>query len=726
MGSYVPRPTIDGALAGFIRRGAGVFTLEGPSGAGKSAALVQALIEEIDQRPPRGRPFVRLVQLYGDEPPSLFARRLVQEASHLHLISYPQPERLRTLLEAMNLAVPGLGKLLSALVPEDLRPMHQAARDVLAALGQKAIDIEGSGPFVLAVDLLGGTVSQPMRDFFARLQDTLPASVVVLVAQPSGAQGLCHVRPECQRLLGPLSAEEAWALLRDRLPPSGPERERKRAELEAALVRGALLPGDVVQLAEARPGVKVGQSMAASFQQRFEDAVAEGGAAALAAADLCAWVAVAARPDAPLTAEVATRHLGLGAYQTSSGALTLWSLRRHELVQALCTTALGRLGSAPAPGDAAGAADLADAAGGPSLTEALTQGWPLLSRHAQARAGVLAALRRQGVLGIYLRRHLEDLRATLRAGLAAADGAERAAALQSGVQALRLLLALAAEGSAAGAEHRAGQGAAATLGQAVLLLGELEAPLWHAGWHRTFAELYDALRPGLVALGLDPREAAPTLWFRRARARVQAVDFAGGAGAELAPIELPLAEQELSALLVLSEEGVLRARLALGLPKSGDEAHRLVEELPLKARQARGYARILQLLLSPVDGADEVVWRAALDDILVALAHFASPSERLAQTLTILGDAYSAAAQRGQGSADELAVLHYHRAVSVARALSEPPLFALGVIYRSLGAHHARCQRPGDAARANAQARRYLLRSPDAAMGSLLAGLLPG
>jgi len=119
----------------------------------------------------------------------------------------------------------------------------------------------------------------------------------------------------------------------------------------------------------------------------------------------------------------------------------------------------------------------------------------------------------------------------------------------------------------------------------------------------------------------------------------------------------------------------------------------------------------------------ESLRQLALDDILLALSHFAAThqSEDIAQTLTILADWYSA---RTDADADRLACSHYEQAVQTARQLTDEPAFTLGIIYRCQGNHHRRRGRGEAAAQAYTEAKRWLLRSPDARMGTLLAGLL--
>lgn len=688
---YVTRPTIDGAIARLIESGSGAYALVGPPGAGKSAALLHGLSAEARRRGRRGGGHVRLVQLWGDEPPSLFARRLVREAAHLHLASYPRPEDLRVLLEAMCEAVPGLspaGKLLGTLVPDDLRPLHEVALQALADVGDKAI--QAGGPLVLGVDLMGGAPGPGMRDFFARLAALLPPTVVLLVAQPEGEGGLLQVPAAHRVAVGPLTLEEARAYLRHLLGPVNMD-----ADGEALLESGALslLPGDLALLSRqalvlGRGGLRAAaevlhQDVAARYQALFEAAAALPDEEARAAVDLCAWVALSARPDQPLSAEDALRRLS--AAGLIRGPADLYRLRRAEVVDALCVTPV----SVTAGEAAAAAGD-----------------WPLSPRHAQAREGVLRWLSGRGLLDLYRRRYRDELLQALRE-------APGPGGLQGGVRALLLLL------------EEAGGGARGALGQAVGLLGEMEVLLWRAGWHRTFADLYDALCARLVQAGISARDAAPALWFRRARARVQGVDWSGSGLCD----ELPRAIEDLTALCALSEVAVLQAQVGLGLLPDGQQVAQACRYLPMKARQGRGYARVLALLRESTDGGppDEAARAQALDDILMALGHFswagsgaARDAENLSQTLTILADWYSAGGEAG----DEAALFHYRRAVAVAEAAAPPPAFCLGVVHRSMGLHHRRRGRAAEAALALAEARRYLLSSRDAAMGTLLAGLL--
>lgn len=683
MNSYVRRPAIDEAIALRLQRGSGVFTLEGPAGAGKSATLLHALEAEAERRRDG---YVRLVQLFGDEPPSLLARRLLREATHLHLVSYPQPQKLAALVEGMGQSVPGLsgaGKLLTALVPDDLRPLHQVARAALADAGTRAL--AQGGPLLIGVDLLGGRPAAATRDFFALLVESLPPSVVLLVAQPGGPDSLVTVPERDRVLFGPWSEAEARAYLKDLLGDAGPEPEIFRW-VEAGAV--SLLPGDLVQLVDLGRYLPAGRwqevrelharGVVARYQALYESRAERPGNEARAA-ELCAWVAVAARAERPLTAAQARRLLGPGPDGEEEQPTGLWRLRRSALVQSLCATAI--------------------APGGPSLDIDidLDSGWPLVPRHEQARCAVQAALQRHGVLGLYRRRFIMELRDELRRDPGAAG-------LLAGVQAVPALLDAAAEEPAA-------------LGEAVELMEELELPLWRAGWHHTFAELYDVLLPPLSAAAVAPRDVAPLLWFRRARARVQAVDWAAS-GQPLAD-ELAAALRDLGALLPLSAAEVLQARRAVGARVDVEQVEAWCRHLPAKARQARGYARLLLPL-----GAREA--RLALDDILRALSHFAAlgPGEDLAQTLTILGDFYSRAPAADPESADAEALYHYERAIATAQGLRSPPAFSLGVIYRSLGRHHERRGRAAEAAQAYGQARRFLLGGTRSGMGSLLAGLL--
>ena len=69
-------------------------------------------------------------------------------------------------------------------------------------------------------------------------------------------------------------------------------------------------------------------------------------------------------------------------------------------------------------------------------------------------------------------------------------------------------------------------------------------------------------------------------------------------------------------------------------------------------------------------------------------------------------------------------VLRPSPAAPVAEAITPRPAFSLGIIHRSWGNHHRRRGRADAAAQKYADARRCLLLSPDARMGTLLAGLL--
>lgn len=777
--SYLPRTAVDRALSEHLQRGTGVIGLEGPPGAGKSAALLHALWTERERRGKAGRGYVRLLQLWGDEPPSLFARRMVREVGFLHLVAYPQPERLGKLVADMAQAIPGLasaGKLLAALVPDDMRPLPVVAAQALAEAGGRAVDYGGEqgGPLVLGVDLLGGEVSAPVREFFTRLCEQLPPTVVMVLAQPGGQQCLAPVAPAQRVAIGAFSIEEARAYLEPALGTLD-------AESLAVLTSGrlSLLPGDLAQvvnlyhyLGAARLRGESGlravsayleRDQAARYQLMLENALGQPGAVDVRALELCAWVAVTARSQQPLSLERFLARVGMPPVRPSEAAL----LRQAPLVRALCATAAtvsagtpGRQADTPSPAGAANANASTNTntntgpgtANRPSAPEllavpvAVDSGWPLLPSSAAAREGVLSALLRNGLLDVYQRRFLDELLATLRGPLGR-DG------LTAGVQALSLLVERAARDKAA-------------LGQAVVLLGEMETPLWRAGWHRAFAELYDALLPHLWRAGVAPRDVAPQLWFRRARTRIQGADWAaqGGpvvAGSPLSQVlreDLPLALEELTELLELDEAKVVQARARLQLGVDGREVASWCQHLPFKARQARGYARVLRLLHTIVpaaggssltltgsplsEGREGALRQAALDDILLALGHFAAAAggasgrrsgqlENLAQTLAILGDFYSA---REGGESDRLALQHYDQALTVATEAGEAGTpgeqptsaasFCLGMIHRARGNHHRRRDRPADAAAAYAEARRSLLRSPDARMGTLLAGLL--
>lgn len=751
--SYVQRPALDRLIAERLSSGAGVYALEGPSGAGKSAALLHGLLSERERRGKAGRGHVRLLQLWGDEPPSLFARRLVREVGFLHLIAYPQPQQLAKLVADMAQAVPGLGsagKLLGALVPDDLRPLHLVAAQALGEAGSRAIESGGGsgGPLVIGIDLLGGEVSAPVREFFTRLSEQLPPTVILLFAQPGGPQSLLPVPAAARIHVGPFSAEEAQVFLSERL---GPLDADSLVQLETQL---SLLPGDLVQIAnlypflgkDPRAGLTavagfLSRDIAGRYQQMYESVLAQPGIDSRAL-ELCSLVAVTSRPQQPLTLEQAQSRM-LGAPPPRPTELA--QLRQSPLVRALCAAvapvgnpvplaeealsggtpseslhasahAAAHASGVPVATSDSGSGSIAVSPGG-KLVLAPDVGWPLLAANAQAREGVLLALRRNGLLDIYQKRWLDELLGTLRTG-PSREG------LLAGVQALSLLT------------ERAFRDAQA-LGQAVAVLGELETLFWRAGWHRTFAELYDALLPHLWRAGVTPRDVAPKLFFRRARVRVQGVDWAGQPSPSRGPDkgydapglreELPLAIEELTELLDLGESHVVQARVRIGLPTDGAEVSDWCRHLPWKARQARGYTRVLRLLLggavaTPVE-RQESIFRLALDDILAALSHFVAEGQKedCAQTLTILADAYST---RDGLEADRFALLHYEKAIALAGTLGPVAAFTLGIIYRSLGNHHRRHDRGELAAEAYAEARRHLLRSPDARMGTLLAGLL--
>lgn len=733
---YVPRPGLDAAVARCLERGTGAYTIEGPAGAGKSAALLHGLASERERRGKAGRGFIRILQLWGDEAPSLFAGRLVREVGLLNFVPYPQPEKLAHLAADMAQQLPYLshaGKLLAALLPDDMRPLPTIAAQALSESGTRAL--QSGGPLCIGVDLQGGEVSAPVRDFFTRLCDQLPPTVVLLLAHPGGQNSLVQVRPENRLPAGPFTVAEAATYLEERLG-------RLDAASRALLGSGrlSLLPGDLSQIVnlyaflgrDPQAGLSavagyLERDIASRYQMMFESYLTREGSDARLL-ELCALVAVTTRPQQPLTVDSALRRLAgdpeLREADTSIRPIELSLLRQSPLVRALCATTAPlpapRLRQALSPDDESGGqhlSQISDTLAGDHV------GWPLLPANAQARDGVCAALARHGLLDVYERRWLHELLATLR-------GEQGPRALHAGMTAMSLLM------------ERAGRDRAA-LGQALSLLGELETPLWHAGWHRAFAELYDALLPLLRQVVAEPRDVAPKLWFRRARARVQSVDWSrppSGMDAAatdpgitwLAEEELPAALAELSALLSLSEPEIIAARVRLGLPVDGPEVSAWCLHLPHKARQARGYARVLGLLSqsSAAGGeaaprtVDALAWQAAVDDILLALAHFVAhqDSENIAQSLTILADAYSA---RGDADADSAALDFYEQAGRLVAGLPSPPSFAQGVIARSLGNHHLRHGRSLPAAEAYAQARRFLLRSPEARMGTLLARLLP-
>ena len=729
---YIERPAVDGAVAQLLARGTGAYALEGPSGAGKSAALLHALFQERERRGKGGRGYVRLLQIWGDEPPSLFVRRMVREVGFLHLVAYPEPERLLKLISDMAQAIPGLGsagKLLGALLPDDLRPLHLVASQALAEAGQRALN--AGGPLVLGVDLLGGDVSAPVREFFTRLCELLEPTVTLLIAQPGGQASLVPL-PTSQRIaVGPLSPEEAEAYLVRALEIGGPLDAASQSLLRSGTI--SLLPGDLAQIIGAFPLLghdpKAGLSgvaehlkrdVAARYQALFDAALQTPTDARVL--ELCALVAATSRPLEPLTVELARSRMTGGALLRP---IELAQLRQNPLVRALCATVAAVHPSAAA-GESGGVRSAPTASGSGAVpvsrpaVVSLDVGWPLLPSSTQAQAGVIQALTRHGLLDAYQDRWLAELLQTVKQGPGRPG-------LLAGVAALSLVIERAAR------EPQA-------LGQAVPLLAELETLLWRAGWHRAFAELYDALLPHLWRAGVTPRDVAPKLWFRRARARVQGVDWAGQTslaeqgetgGTPTSPAllsvlreELPLAIEELTELCELSEVAVVQARTRLGLPLDGEELASWCRHLPYKARQARGYARVLRLLLAgPTETRGEASRQAALDDVLAALAHFAAVghSEDIAQTLTILGDCYSA---RPDAEADRLALHHYAQAVAVAEAMTPRPAFSLGIIHRACGNHHRRRGRPEAAAQKYAEARRSLLLSPDARMGTLLAGLL--
>jgi hypothetical protein len=680
--AYIVRPAIDRAIATHLSTGTGVYVLEGPGGAGKSAALLHGLGKERERRGKGGRGHVRILQLWGDEPPSLFAQRLLREVGILNLVAYPQPEQLARLAAEMAESIPGLShavKILEHILPDDMRPLPLVALKALTAAGERSM-AEGD-PLVIGVDLLGGIVSAPVRDFFSRLCELLPPTVVMLFAQPGGHDHLISVPPPQRISVGPFTPAEARAFLEERLGPLDADSIALLSEAQLSL-----LPGDLSQIVNFYTYFGKGQRLrdvlpslsrdiAARYQALFEAQLErpdeEGAPAESAAAlELVALCAVTARPQAPLSLERALSRM------EKSGPLRpseLSQLRQAPLVRALCTSPRERNG-----------------------------GWPLLPANAQARDGIRAALDRHGLLDVYEARWLDELIETLRGG--AAHGEHLAA----GITALSVLLERAPAKPAA-------------LGQAVELLAEMETLLWRAGWHRAFAELYDAILPHLYQAGVEPRDVAPRLWFRRARTRVQGLDWSPSA--DFSTEELVQAHRELSALEHLTEHELVKARVQIGLSTDGKELLSWCRHLPHKARQARGYASVLSFLAAE-QAAPPDAQAAALDDILQALSHFvaAQRAEDTAQTLTILGDFYSA---RREADADRRALFHYEQGLLVAEHINPPPAFCLGMIHRSIGNHHQRRGRDEQAARAYAQARRHLLRAPDARMGTLLASLLP-
>lgn len=707
--TYIPRPFVDRTIAGWLAQGSGVYTIVGANGAGKSAALWHALATERERRGKAGHGHVRVMQLWGDEPPSLFAQRLVREVGFLNLIAYPQPERLARLCADMAHAIPGLGaagKVLASLVPEDLRPLPLLAAQALSEAGERAIQAgQPAGPLCIGIDLLGGDVSPPVREFFARLCEQLPATVVLIFAHPGGQRSLVQVAPTQSLTLGPFAQAEAQAFLAERLGPLAAD-----ADMQTILNSGrlSLLPADLAQIVNL--SAYLGQThslravlpylerdITARYQMMVETQMAQPGVDARVL-ELCALCAVTARPQEPLTLE---RALARMQDSTPLRPSELSQLRQAPLLAALCASPQA---SAAADGNAPwfGAS------------------WPIEPASAQARDGVLTALMRHGLLDVYERRWLAELLQSLRRSDRAPAPPAGPTELLAGVQALSLL------------QERAARDPL-SLGQAVNLLTEMEILLWRAGWHRTFADLYDSLLPHLQQAGAKARDVAPKLWFRRARARIQNVDWSL-AHSDLA--ELQTAEQELDALQTLEETAVMQARARIGLLTDSAEVGAWCRHLPYKARQARGYARVLQMLRN--EQTSEPLFHAALDDILFALSHFvaAAAQEDVAQTLTILGDLYSAvgsarsAERRLEPSAqsDRMALFHYEQAIAVAKRVKRQaplPAFCLGMIYRAQGNHHRRFGRSEQAAQSYMLSRRYLLRSPDARMGSLLASLLP-
>lgn len=754
---YVARPALDAAIARSLSSGAGAFSIEGPPGSGKSAALLHGLAREIDRRGKAGRGFVRILQLWGDEAPSEFARRLVREVGLLNLVAYPQPDKLARLAADMAQQLPYLshaGKLLAALLPDDMRPLSTIAAQALAESGARAL--ASGGPLCIGIDLLGGEVSPPVRDFFTRLCDQLPPTVVLLFAHPGGQNSLVHV-PVAHRLpAGPFSTEEARLYLEDRL---GPLDDGSMQILQSG--RLSLLPGDLAQIVNLYAFLgrdpKAGLSAVAGYLERdittryqmmFESQVVRADADPRLL-DLCALVAVTARPQQPLTVPLALRRLrgenADGVPESELRPIELAQLRQMPILRALCATLaplprpLASVGQASHVEDegslrpASSAAQHNVAKESQSTTAPPTlagdfAGWPLVPANAQARDGVCQALSRHGLLDIYQTRWLNELLSTLRRSV----GRE---SLLAGMSAMSLL------------SERAERDPQA-LGQALQVLSEIEILFWRAGWHRAFAELYDGLLPLLDRSGVVARDVAPKLWFRRARTRVQSVDWSQPTSLTAPHAlsfsaaqreQLTQAIDELSGLLQISEESVVQARSQLGLPTEGKDVQDWCQQLPFKARQARGYARVLYLFLTHPSTAQQadstaqapgftlhqsVLWQEALDDTLLSLAHFVAQqdAENIAQTLTILGDAYSA---RCDLQSDPTALAFYEQALSIADRIQPAVAFSQGIIQRSLAYHYLRRGQQVRAVEHFALARRHLLRSPDARMGTLLASLLP-
>lgn len=708
--AYVLRRPVDTFVAQCLAQGTGAYALEGPAGAGKSTALLHGLSSELSRRGKAARGFVRIVQLWGDEPPSSFAKRLVREVGYLNLVPYPQPDKLAHLIADMAQLLPGLaqaGKLLASLVPDDMRPLPTIAAQALAESGQRAL--ASQGPLVIGIDLLGGEVTSPVREFFARLTDLLPPTVVLLFAQPGGQQSLVQLPPDRRITLGALSPEQALHFLEDRIGALD--------EAALTLLHGgqlSLLPGDLSYVVNLAPLLghapdrglaalldPLTQDVSTRYQRLIESALSHPQSDPRVL-ELVALCALTTRPQHPLTLE---RALSRMHGHPPPAPMELSQIRHHPLVAALCATS-SRTSHAPSPSS------------GPQTSAA--PAWPLLPSSLPAGLGVRTALSRQGLVDLYERRWLAELVSTLR-------NPHSPDALGAGAQALILLC------------ERSAQDAGA-LAQALSLLTEMEGLLWQAGAHRGFAELYDTLLPHLRQAGLDPRLVAPKLWFRRARARIQLVDWSlytqsQGAVLLATPEDLPLllaelstAQEELSQLFSLSEPAIVHAQEALGLHTKGEDLTELCHHLPWKARQARGYARVLQVLLAPPDAttpahADDALHRARTD-ILGALSHVvaAGQHENIAQTLTILADADSVG---NAPESDTWALHHYQHAVEIAAQLVPVPAFCLGLIHRARAHHHRRVGRPQAAQADYARARHYLLSSPDARMGSLLANLIP-
>ena len=163
---YVPRPGLDAAVARCLSRGTGAYTLEGPAGAGKSATLLHGLAGERERR---GKGRARLhphPAALGDEAPSLFASRLVREVGLLNFVPYPQPEKLAHLAADMAQQLPICRMPAFSLGGAPARRYAAAADDCRPGLAESgARALQSGGPLCIGVDLQGGEVSPPVRDF---------------------------------------------------------------------------------------------------------------------------------------------------------------------------------------------------------------------------------------------------------------------------------------------------------------------------------------------------------------------------------------------------------------------------------------------------------------------------------------------------------------------------------------------------------------------------------